>query len=96
MLFYKWYPKKVLKEDNFKLNVNDNFSLEKLNACLYDIGYEKVSIVLEPYEYAVRGGIIRYMADRKSILCRIDFFGNKVESIKSFNPVSQISIKSLE
>ena len=47
--------KKFFKEDNFKLNVNDNFSLEKLNTCLYDIGYEKVSIVLEPYEYAVRG-----------------------------------------
>ena len=50
--------KKFLKEDNLKLNVNDNFSLEKLNASLYDIGYEKVSIVLEPYEYAVRGGIL--------------------------------------
>ena len=58
-------PKKFLKEDTFKLNVYDRFSLEKFKvANLYELGYEKVSIVLEPYEYAVRGGIIRCLANR--------------------------------
>ena len=94
--FLQMVPKKnFLKESNFKLNVNDNFSLEKLNACLYDIGYEKVSIVLEPYEYAVRGGILDIWPIGEENPRRIDFFGNKVESIKSFNPISQISMKSL-
>ena len=86
--------KKFLKEDNLQLRVNDNFSIEKLNSHLYDAGYEKVSIVLEPHEYAVRGGILDIWPIGEDSPRRIDFFGNKVESIKSFNPVSQISMEN--
>ncbi len=85
--------RKSLGEDNFYLNTKDNFSLEQLNKRLNDIGYEKVSVVLEPYEYAVRGGILDIWPIGAENPRRIDFFGNKVESIKSFNPISQISIK---
>ena len=86
--------KKFLKEDSFKVCVNDKCSLEKFNSSLLDAGYEKVSIVLEPYEYAVRGGIIDLWPIGSENPLRIDFFGDLVESIKSFNPISQITIKN--
>ncbi|MDC3023889.1 transcription-repair coupling factor [Alphaproteobacteria bacterium] len=86
--------KKFLKEDSFNLYVNDKCSLQKFNSNLLNAGYEKVSLVLEPYEYAVRGGIIDIWPIGSEYPLRIDFFGDLVESIKSFNPVSQITIQN--
>ena len=95
--FLQLIPKKEhLKEDTFKLNVYDRFSLEKFNSNLHELGYEKVSIVLEPYEYAVRGGLLDVWPIGSEFPVRIDFFGDKVDSIKCFNPISQITVKNIK
>ena len=76
--FLQLIPKKEhLKEDAFKLNVYDCFSIEKFNSNLHELGYEKVSIVLEPYEYAVRGGLLDVWPIGSEFPVRIDFLETK-------------------
>ncbi|MBF96325.1 MAG: Transcription-repair-coupling factor [Alphaproteobacteria bacterium MarineAlpha9_Bin4] len=88
--------KSYLINNYFSIKLNENLSLEELNSKLYNEGYERVSVVLEPLEYAVRGGIIDVWPVGDAYPVRIDFYGNNIENIKAFNPISQITIKELE
>ena len=90
-------PLKLLLTNNyFEVKIKQNLSLEILNSNLYSIGYERVEIVLEPHEYAVRGGIIDIWPLGEDYPIRVDFFGDRIDSIKTFNPISQITINEQE
>jgi len=58
--------------------------------------YEPVDPSTSPRSFSVRGGILDIFPLYSSVPVRIEFFGNKIESIRSFNPVSQLSISVLE
>ena len=58
-------------------------------------GYEQAALVQEVGEYSVRGGIIDIFAPGREYPLRLDFFGDTVESIRHFDPVSQRSIEEL-
>ena len=88
--------KLLLKNNYFEVKIKQNLSLEILNSNLYSIGYERVEIVLEPQEYAVRGGIIDIWPLGEDYPIRVDFFGDRIDSIKTFNPISQITINEQE
>ena len=51
---------------------------------------------MEPHEYAVRGGIIDVWPIGDESPHRIDFFGNKIDTIRIFNPISQITSKKVK
>ena len=94
--FLQLVPKeKYLKHNSNEIRLNDKISLTDLNSKLQDLGYEKVSIVLEPYEYAVRGGILDLWPIGSDSPLRIDFLGNNIDSIKKFNPISQMTLKNI-
>lgn len=59
-------------------------------------GYESVDPTVSPRSFSVRGGILDIFPLYSSTPVRIEFFGDKIESIRSFNPVSQLSISVLE
>jgi len=63
---------------------------------LIDHGYERVSIVVDRGEYAVRGGIIDIYPLNQSDAIRMEFFGNLIESIRVFEISSQRSIRQLD
>ena len=88
--------KLLLTNNHFEVKIKQNLSLEILNSNLYSIGYERVEIVLEPHEYAVRGGIIDIWPLGEDYPIRVDFFGDRIDSIKTFNPISQITINEQE
>lgn len=58
-------------------------------------GYERVSKVIEPGEYAVRGSIIDLFPSGYDDAIRIDYFGDEIESIKTFDALTQISAGEL-
>ncbi len=66
-------------------SVNTGDFLEELDRW----GYERVDHVYTPKTYAVRGGILDIFLLSSRSPTRIEFFGNEVESIRSFNPLSQ-------
>ncbi|MEL3892415.1 transcription-repair coupling factor [Ferrovibrio sp. MS7] len=65
---------------------------ESLVAYLNRNGYTRTSTVMEPGEYAVRGGLVDLFPPGAEAPLRLDFFGDVVESIRRFDPASQRTI----
>ena len=59
-------------------------------------GYSRTDIVDEPGEYAVRGGILDLFPAGSEEPLRLDFFGDEIESIRRFDPLSQRSGESVD
>ena len=55
-------------------------------------GYVRVETVMEAGEFAVRGGIVDVFPAGQLMPCRLDFFGDELEDIRKFDPVSQRSL----
>jgi transcription-repair coupling factor (superfamily II helicase) len=81
----------ALISNTLKISVNDKLSLEFITEVLSEYNFERVDFVYEPGQYSVRGGIIDIFSYAHDEPFRIDFFGNEVESIRSFNINTQLS-----
>lgn len=82
-------PKNVLQDASFVTSVGNKLELEPLQQYLGSNGYIRTETVREAGEYAVRGGIIDLFPPGYTLPVRIDLFGDEVETIRSFDPVSQ-------
>ena len=60
------------------------------------IGYQRVNTVLEPGQFSGRGGILDVWAPTELNPVRLDFFGEEIETIRSFDPASQRTLEKLE
>jgi transcription-repair coupling factor (superfamily II helicase) len=60
------------------------------------IGYQRVNTVLEPGQFSGRGGILDVWALTELNPVRLDFFGDEIETIRSFDPASQRTLEKLE
>lgn len=63
---------------------------------LMDYDFERVDFVVEPGQYAVRGGIIDVFSFANDNPYRIEFFDDEVDSLRTFDTVSQLSIKQYD
>ncbi len=84
-------PQKNLREAGQILKTASTISPENLTKILNHLGYKHVSLVREAGEYAVRGGLIDIYPSGEDKGFRLDFFGDEIESISLFDPVSQRS-----
>lgn len=87
--------KDVLRENTIKVSKGSNFQMQKLVEDLSDKGFRRTDFVYEPGEFAVRGSIIDAFSYSEELPIRIDFFGNEIDSIRFFNPETQISEKTI-
>ena len=55
-------------------------------------GFVRVDTVVEPGEYALRGGLVDVMPSGEEFALRLDFFGDEIESIRRFDPATQRSL----
>lgn len=78
-------------ENHLKLQIGDNFDLTKLPEKLLTMGYHRDSLVSSPGEYAIRGDIFDIFPLTKEKPWRIEFFGDEIDTIHSFNPETQRS-----
>lgn len=78
-------------ENHLKLQIGDNFDLTKLPEKLLAMGYHRDSLVSSPGEYAIRGDIFDIFPLTEEKPWRIEFFGDEVDTIHSFNPETQRS-----
>lgn len=74
-----------------KLNVGEKLDTTFITDVLHSYGFEYVDYVYEPGQYAVRGSIIDVFSFASEYPYRIDFFGDEVESIRTFEVESQLS-----
>src|SRR5438270_568532 len=89
-------PRKLFAELRLKLRVNDDAGWEETLARLHLLGYNRSDVVSAAGEYAVRGGILDVFPPCSDSAVRVEFFGDTVESIRTFDLVSQRSTGTLE
>lgn len=90
----KLLPKNALKQQILRINVNDLLGMNTLIKKLESIGYKRSATVMEIGDYAVRGGLLDIFLAGNEIPVRLDFFGDKIETIKSFDVATQRTLKS--
>ena len=87
----KVVSRKELSDKTLKLNVGEKLDTTFITDVLHSYGFEYVDYVYEPGQYAVRGSIIDVFSFASEYPYRIDFFGDEVESIRTFEVESQLS-----
>lgn len=72
-------------------HVGDTLSFETIPALLESLGYRRETVVADKGEFAVRGGIIDFYPVSSFDPYRVDFFGDEIEDIRTFDPIAQMS-----
>ena len=94
-LFEKVVTKKELERNTLKLSVTENVSLDFVNEVLFEYNFNRVDFVTEPGDFSVRGGIIDVFSFSNDEPYRIEFFGDEVDSIRTFDIETQLSKEKL-
>jgi len=83
--------KKALSSRVIKIRRGYDYSLDTLMDELYSFGFERVDFVYEPGQFSLRGGIVDVFSFSNDNPYRIEFAANRVESVRTFDPVKQLS-----
>ena len=78
------------------MSVNDYFNVENVIDEIITYGYEKKDFVTEPGHFALRGSVMDIFLTSSKKPIRIEFFDNKIESLRSFNTESQITDEKID
>ena len=92
---------KVLKKEDFKaishhIKVGDQLDFDFVDELLNHYQFNQTDFVSEPGEFSVRGGIVDVFSFSNEKPFRITFFGNEVESIRTFDIESQLSLDKID
>lgn len=93
-LFEKIPSKKNLVKHTMRLEVGKQYSTDFLNDLLLEYQFDRVDFVYEPGQFSIRGGILDVFSFANEHPFRIEFFGDEVESIRTFDAANQLSIAS--
>ncbi len=93
-LIEKVVTKKQLKKNTIEVIQGETYTIDFLNEVFIENNFEKVDYVYEPGQFSVRGGIVDVFSYSYDYPYRIEFFGDEVDSIRSFNIADQLSIKT--
>ena len=80
-----------LNELSFQININDHISIDKINERLFELDFKRDDFVSQPGDFSVRGGIVDVFSFSNDMPYRIEFFGDQVNRIRTFNVDTQLS-----
>ncbi len=84
------------RRESLTVHRGDRVDMAQLEEMVQELGFRKVDFVHEPGQYSVRGGIFDVFSFAENRPCRLDFFGNEVESVRLFEITSQLSVERVE
>lgn len=87
--------KRSLIANTFSVSVGERLDTEFLTEFLVSQDFERTDFVFEAGQFSVRGGIIDVFSFAHELPFRIDLFGDEVESIRTFDPDTQLSKESV-
>jgi transcription-repair coupling factor (superfamily II helicase) len=94
-LMEKVISKANLKKSTFQIKKGAKLSIEFLEEVLREYNFKRTDFVYEPGQYSVRGSITDLFSYSSDMPYRIDFFGEEIDSIRTFNPDDQLSVSLL-
>ena len=92
-LFEKVVTRKELDKNTLKVAIGDQISIDFINEVLFEYEFKRVDFITEPGEFSVRGGIVDVFSFSNDNPYRIEFFGNEVDSIRTFDVATQLSLE---
>lgn len=92
----KVVSKKTLSDKTIGVKVGQNIDTSLLMKTLSDYGFSHVDYVYEPGQFALRGSILDVYSFASEYPYRIDFFGDEVDSIRTFEVESQLSKEKMD
>ncbi|MEO7987938.1 MAG: transcription-repair coupling factor [Chryseolinea sp.] len=92
----KVITKRSLATNTFTINLKEKLDISFLEEFLHNYDFEKTDFVYEAGQFAIRGGIIDIFSFAYEIPYRIELFGAEVDSIRTFDPGSQLSVDELQ
>jgi transcription-repair coupling factor (superfamily II helicase) len=92
-LFEKVVTRKELDKNTLKVALGDQISIDFINEVLFEYEFKRVDFITEPGEFSVRGGIVDVFSFSNDNPYRIEFFGNEVDSIRTFDVATQLSLE---
>lgn len=95
-IFEKVLIKKEIKNRKFKISIGQKIKLENLNERLFEYDFNKEDFVSQPGDFSIRGGIVDIFSYSNQLPFRIEFFGDEIESIRTFEIDSQMSNKTFK
>ena len=94
-LFEKVVLPKTLSGNIIHIKANDTLNLDSLMGLFVDYGFVRTDFVYEPGQFALRGGILDIYSFGNDKPYRVELFGNEVDSIRLFDPETQLSERKL-
>ena len=95
-LYEKVINKRSLVDNTFSVRVGESVDMEFVSEVLASYDFERTDFVYEPGQFAIRGGILDVFSFSNEHPYRLELFGKEIESIRTFDPETQLSIASVE
>lgn len=95
-LMHRLAPREHVLANSFSIKLGDLFNLELNRIKLESVGYQCVSQVYQHGEFAVRGSIVDLFPMGSKVPFRIELFDEDIESIRTFDPETQLSVGKVE
>lgn len=91
-LFEKIPSERNLVQNTYKLEVGKSYGIDLINEHLLEMQFDRVDFVYEPGQFSIRGGIVDVFSFANDDPYRIEFFDDEIESIRTFDASTQLSI----
>ncbi len=82
----------VLEKNTLEISVNTKLGIDFINEFLIDYDFSRTDFVYEPGQFSIRGGIVDIFSFSHDLPYRIEFFGDIIESIRTFEIETQLSV----
>ncbi|MBL7922654.1 MAG: transcription-repair coupling factor [Bacteroidia bacterium] len=87
--------KKTLERNTMEIRTGEKFSFDFLMEFLQENAFERCDFVFEPGQFSIRGGIMDIYSFAHELPYRIELYNDKIESIRSFDPSTQLSEQNM-
>ncbi|MEM7103069.1 MAG: transcription-repair coupling factor [Bacteroidota bacterium] len=94
-LFEKVVAPKELNKSRIDIEINEPLDVDTIIDVLVEYGFERVDFVYEPGQFSIRGGIVDIFSFGNDHPYRVELFDEEVESIRTFNPTTQLSKRKI-
>ena len=94
-LFEKVVDPKYLDEQKILIKKDESLDIDTIIEFLVEYGFERTDFVYEPGQFSIRGGIVDIFSFGNEWPYRVELFDDEVESIRLFNPTTQLSLKNI-
>ncbi|MEO7174719.1 MAG: transcription-repair coupling factor [Saprospiraceae bacterium] len=94
-LFEKVVAPEILRANQIHLGVREQLDVNFLIEVLIEYDFQRVEFVFEPGQFSIRGGIVDIYSYGNEYPYRIELFDTEIESIRTFDPNTQLSIRNI-